>query len=162
MTAERAARRYSLVDLEVTGHQSFGVLFRTADGESGFVDLADISDVPIGRDEWPAVGYRGTGVVLGTTRAGKLRASLRPADVGLARDVDDPDGALDSWFRVRDRGFADESERDAFFAAPETVAVLRWALSQREPSPDRDRALDVVVDAPERLRAALRHAPSGN
>jgi len=162
MTAEQAARRYSLVDLEVTGHQPYGVLFRTAEGESGFVDMADISDVPITRGDWPPVGYRGTGVVLGVTRTGKLRVSLRPAYVGLVRNVGDPDSAFEMWFQVRDRGFADDSERDAFFAAPEAIAVLRWALNQREPSPDRDRALEVVLDAPERLRAELGHAPSGS
>lgn len=155
MTAEQAGRRYSLVDLEVTGHQSFGVLFRTANGESGFVDSADISDAPIARDDWPAVGSRGTGVLLGATRAGKLRVSLRPADVGLAKVVDDADSSLKTWFQVRDHGFADESERAAFFAAPDTVATLRWALSQRESSPDRERAIEIVADAPEPVRAEL-------
>jgi len=154
MTAEQA-NRYSLVDLEVTGHQSYGVLFRTTAGAVGFVDKADISDAPIAPQDWPAVGYRGTGVVLGVTRTGKLRASLRPSDVRLVRSVDDAESALNAWAKIRDRGFADSSERDGFFAAPEAVAILRWALCRREFSPDRGWALDLLSEAPEQLRSEL-------
>jgi hypothetical protein len=154
MTAEQAGR-YSLVDLEVTGHQPYGVLVRTADGTAGFVDSADISDVPIARADWPAIGYRAAGVVLGVTRAGKLRASLRPADVELVKGVGDAQTAFTEWARVRDQGFADDAERNAFFAARETTAILRWALSQHESSPDRGRAVEILSDAPESLRAEL-------
>ena len=161
MTAGQA-HRYSLVDLEVTGHQPYGVLFRTAAGTPGFVDKADISDAPIAPEVWPAIGYRGTGVVLGVTRTGKLRASLRPADVGLVRSVDDAESALNAWAKIRDRGFADASEREKFFAAPEAVAILKWALCQREFSPDRGRALDVLSEAPAQLRAELGDRPSCN
>jgi predicted RNA-binding protein with RPS1 domain len=154
MTPDQADR-YSLVELEVTGHQPFGVLVKTDDGARGFVDQADISDVPIGRDDWPAVGHRATGVVLGVTRQGKLRASLRPADVGLVKGVDDAQSAFTEWARIRDQGFADDAEKNDFFTAPETPAILRWALSQHELSSDRDRAEEIVSEAPERLRAEL-------
>lgn len=135
------ADRYSLVGLEVTGHQPYGVLVRTDAGISGFVDRADISDVPIPPEDWPAIGSRAPGVVLGVTRQGKLRASLRPADVSLVEGVDDPRCAFAAWAK---RGFADDAEKDAFFAAPGTPAILRWALCQHEPSSDRGRALEVV------------------
>jgi hypothetical protein len=154
MTAEQAGR-YSLVDLEVTGHQPYGVLVRTADGAPGFVDSADISDVPIAREDWPAIGHRAAGVVLGVTRAGKLRASLRPADVGLVQGVDDAQSAFTEWARVRDQGFADEADKNDFFAARETPAILRWALSQHESSPNRRRASEILADAPGSLRAEL-------
>jgi hypothetical protein len=159
MTPEQA-HRYSLVDLEVTGHQPYGVLFRTAAGAPGFVDRADISDVPIAPEDWPAIGHRGTGVVLGVTRSGKLRASLRRADVGLVGSVDDAESALNVWARIRDRGFTDAADRDGFFAAPAAIAILRWALCQRELSPDRGRALDILSEAPEQLRADLGDTPS--
>jgi hypothetical protein len=147
--------RYSLVDLEVTGHQPYGVLVRTADGTSGFVDSADISDVPISRADWPPIGYRAAGVVLGVTRAGRLRGSLRPADVELVESVDDPQSVFAEWGRIRDRGFADDAEKNDFFAAGETPAILRWALSQHETSLDRGRAVEILSDAPEPLRVEL-------
>jgi len=159
MTAEQA-HRYSLVDLEVTGHQPYGVLFRTSAGTPGFVDKADIADSAITREDWPSVGQRRTGVVLGLTRSGKLRASMRPADIGLVRSVDDAERTLIEWARIRDQGFADSSERDAFFASPEAAAILKWALCQREFSTDRDRALEILSEAPERLRIEVGDRPS--
>ena len=133
--------QYSLVDLEITGHQRDGLVVRTADGADGFVDRADISDTPIPRADWPAIGSTAAGVVLGVTRAGKLRVSLRPGEVGLVTaalelvtGVDHTREAVTAWARVRDHDFADDAARNEFLAASRAAASLREALRQRGPS----------------------------
>lgn len=151
--------RYALVEFEVEGHKPYGLVFRTTGGASGFVDKADISDSPISPEDWPLIGRRLTGVVLGTTRSGQIRATTRASDIALAAGVNDPERALIEWARIRDKGFVDSSDRDVFFASPEAAFVLNWALRQRDFTTDRERATEVLSDAPERLRAAVRGMP---
>jgi predicted RNA-binding protein with RPS1 domain len=147
--------RYALVECEVTAHQPYGVVFEVGGGLRGFVDKADIADAPVMQAEWPSVGRHMTCVVLGRSRDGRIRASMRPSDVQLARSVTDPDRSLRDWIRIRDEGFADISERDAFLASPETSPLLRWALGQRAGSRDRARAMEIVSDTPENLKRWL-------
>jgi len=151
MSAEQF-QRYSLVDCEITTHQPYGVVFRAPDGTLGFVDRADISDSPITPEQWPPVGQRLTGVVLGSTRGEKLRVSLRPSDVAFVGSVDDPARAFAEWTRIREEGFRGPKERDAFFSSPEAPPVLKWALRQRSASADRGRVIEVLSQAPEHLQ----------
>ncbi|HEX5492980.1 MAG TPA: hypothetical protein VFX70_00215 [Mycobacteriales bacterium] len=148
-------RRYDLVDCEIIGHHSYGILLRTSEGLTGFADLSDIFDAPTSRDEWPPIGTRMTGVVLGENRSGRVRVSTRTLDVALAREVADPEQALSEWIRMRDTGFRDPSGMDSFLGSVNAAAVLRWATRQRESSPDRARGLEVLASAPEWLRSAV-------
>ena len=127
--------RYTLVDGEVTGRQDYGLIVRAADNRPGFVDSADIADEPVPQEEWPSTGTRLRGVVLGVTRDGRLRLSLRPRDVTLVESVPDPAGALRTWHALR-RGDPDTVR--AFQGSVEARALLRWALAHPAGSPDRE------------------------
>lgn len=148
-------RRYSLIDAEITGHRTYGVSFRTERGESGFVDKADVSDVPTSPADWPLVGQVVTCVVLGIARDGRVRASARQSDVALARSVNDPDGALRRWIAIRDEGFANPEERAAFLASVESVPLLQWARRQRIGSADRIHAEELIADVSDEVRRRL-------
>ncbi|WP_432831380.1 hypothetical protein [Dactylosporangium sp. CA-092794] len=73
----------------------------------------------------------------------------------LVRSVSDTGRALRDWLRIRDHGFAGGSDRDAFFSSLEARPILRWALQQRRASMDRDRALEILADAPDALKAEV-------
>jgi hypothetical protein len=143
--------RYDLIECEVVGHQHYGVLFRTVAGRPGYIDLADVYDEPWRRD-WPPVGALLKCVVLGLTSDGRIRAASCESLVGLVEEVPDPGQALSEWVGVRDVLASSPEERDAFFASRDAAAVLRWAKRQREISPDRHRALEILEMAPDSLR----------
>jgi hypothetical protein len=147
--------RYALVECEVTAHQSYGLVFQVRNGLRGFVDKAEIADAPVTQAEWPSVGRHMACVVLGRSRDGRIRASMRSSDVQLARSVADPDRLLRDWIRIRDEGFIDVSERDTFFASSDAYPLLQWALGQRPGSRDRTRAMEIVSDAPGNLKRQL-------
>lgn len=147
--------RFTLIDCDVTGHQHYGVLFRTAEGRPGFIDSLEISDQETDPSEWPSVGERITCVVLGETRDGRLRASARASDVDLVRAEPDARQALSEWQRIRDAGFVDSSESDAYVASARGKAILRWAIRRRQSSKDYARAREILASAPATLRDEL-------
>jgi predicted RNA-binding protein with RPS1 domain len=144
--------RFALVDCDVTGHQHYGILFHTTDGRRGFIDSSDISDESADPREWPSIGERITCVVLGETRDGRLRASARASDVALVRAEPDARRALSEWLRIRDAGFADASEMDAYLASARGKAILKWAIRRRRSSTDYARAREILASAPATLR----------
>jgi hypothetical protein len=148
-------RRFTLIDCDVTGHQRYGLLFRARDGRPGFIDSLEISDRPTDPREWPSVGERIICVVLGETRDGRLRASARGSDIVLVRAEPDAEHALSEWQRIRDVGFADPTERDAYVASSRGKAILRWAIRRRQSSNDHARASEILASAPATLRDEL-------
>jgi hypothetical protein len=143
--------KYALVQCQVLDHQPYGLLIQAGAGSRGFVDRADIADGVVAPEDWPRVGESMTCVVLGYARDGRVRASSRPRDVALVRDSREPGGAISAWIRVRDHGFSDPSDKEVFFASPDAVPTLRWALRHRVGSLDQNRALEVLADAPEEI-----------
>lgn len=139
-------RRFDLMDCEVTGHQHYGLVIRAQGGQRGFIDSADISDsLRHGRSDWPPVGTRLTCVFLGMTKDGRIRASARTSDIELVHEEANPQQALSEWSRIRDVGFADPSERDAYAASARGKAILRWALRRKASSSDYVRAKEIIA-----------------
>ena len=151
-----ALRRYSVIECRITDHQPYGLVFETGDGTHGFVDRADISDVPVSELDWPPVGQHVTCVVLGSTRDGRVRASARPRYVALIQGAADPQRVLSDWIRIRDNGFRDASERETFFRSPDAVLVLQWALVDRGNPASKSRALELLAEGPAQLRSAVQ------
>jgi hypothetical protein len=153
---ERLLRRYDVVVCGVSGHQPYGLVIQVGDGPRGYIDSADIADEPVSADRWPAVGEALPCVVLGYTRDGGVRACSSPSYVAFIEGVSDPHRAISTWTRVRDGGFNDPDDRAEFFASPDTVPILRWALRPRADSLDRTRASEILGGAPEELARAVR------
>jgi hypothetical protein len=157
MTNSEEVRRFDLVDCEVTGHQHYGLLFRTSSDRPGFIDSADIFDPSAhGHSDWPPVGARLTCVVLGVTRDGRIRASVRASDMELVREEADLQQALSEWRRIRDAGFADTSEQNTYLASARGKAILRWALRRNISSSDHNRAVEIIASAPESVRNEIQ------
>src|SRR4051794_13327226 len=109
---EHQLPKYSIVSCAITGHQKFGPTIQTCDGESGYVDHADIADIPGPDTRWPAIGSRVRGVVLGYRRDGRMMVSLRPRDMLLVQSVPDPDQALQRWAALGKSGSTDNAVRE--------------------------------------------------
>ncbi|GHJ13365.1 hypothetical protein TPA0908_13600 [Micromonospora sp. AKA38] len=144
--------RYALVQCEVTGHASYGLVLQVSGGVRGFVDKVDIADEAVAFEDWPHVGESLTCVVLGYSRDGRIRASARPRDIALVAAVSDPESALMAWVRIRDQGFADSRDRARFIESADAIPVIRWALRHRIGTADWNRASEILSDAPDRLK----------
>jgi len=146
--------RYSLVESTVRGHAGYGLVVRSVDGEDGFVDSGHIANGPLATEDWPAVGQRIWGVVLGYARDGRLRLSTAPNDVALARSTDLAVAML-AWRDLRE---ADErylaTARD-FLQRPDATAVLRWAVTGPYRAEGRAAAVRLLATSSVETRSAL-------
>ena len=77
---EGGPERGSEVDFQVIGAQHYGVLVVTDSGDRGWIESEYLSASPITPQEWPPVGTRLRGLVLGVTPDGRVRICLRPVD----------------------------------------------------------------------------------
>jgi len=77
---EHRPRRGDEIEFEVAGAQHYGVLIRTNSGAPGWIEADHLSDSVVRREAWPPAGTRLRGLVLGVTRDGRIRVSLRPVD----------------------------------------------------------------------------------
>jgi len=68
------------VEFVVTGAQHYGVLIETAAGEKGWVEEEYLSAIKLARDQWPQVGERLRGLVLGYANDGRIRVCMREVD----------------------------------------------------------------------------------
>ncbi|NNH72613.1 hypothetical protein HLB23_22580 [Nocardia uniformis] len=93
--------RYAIAECVVTGYAPWGILVTTDAGRHGWVAAEYLADGTIRRDEWPAVGTRLTGVVLGYTHAGRIRLATIPSYVAALRDSTDPAAAARLWAAER-------------------------------------------------------------
>jgi hypothetical protein len=144
-------RPYALIECRVVSHQRYGLVIRTAGGTRGYIDRGDIADGPIRADRWPTVGENLTCVVVAHRRDGRFQGSSRRRDIAFVGAVDDPRAALAAWGSIRDDESAGPPEKARFFALPEAVPLLRWALRHATGSPDRRRASEILADAPAEL-----------
>ncbi|MEV6299128.1 hypothetical protein AB0M02_06960 [Actinoplanes sp. NPDC051861] len=133
------------------------MLLHLEGGEEGFVDSSDVSDRPVRPDEWPMVGARVTAVVLGSTRLGRWRLSLRAGDVGVVTALEDPEAGFGYWNALKASGAGDAAARDAFFSFEGADPLLGWALTRPPHSPDRRFAEELLARAPGVIKD--RYAP---
>lgn len=68
------------VEFVVTGAQHYGVLIETRAGEKGWVEEEYLSATKLARGDWPQVGERLRGLVLGYTDDGRIRVCMREVD----------------------------------------------------------------------------------
>jgi hypothetical protein len=68
------------IDVVVTGAQHYGVLVATYEGEKGWIESEYLSDRPLEPKDWPPLGTRLRGLVLGHTSDGRIRVCLREVD----------------------------------------------------------------------------------
>jgi predicted RNA-binding protein with RPS1 domain len=68
------------VEFIVTGAQHYGVLIETIFGEKGWVEGEYLSATELAQEDWPQVGERLRGVVLGYANDGRIRVSMREVD----------------------------------------------------------------------------------
>ncbi len=90
----------------MTGYTHYGVLIATDAGERGWIESDYVADGPIRREEWPEVGARVVGVVLGYAQAtahmpARIRLATIPSYVAAIRGSDDPKAAASAWSAER-------------------------------------------------------------
>ncbi|HYS40734.1 MAG TPA: hypothetical protein VEO01_34400 [Pseudonocardiaceae bacterium] len=144
--------KYAVVDCTVVGHQAYGLVVQDDHGRRGFVDSLDIDDEIVAEHRWPPIGEPIRCVLLGHTRDGRLRLSLRPSDVALVTAVDNAAAALAEWARIRDLENPGVELRQSFYRSGRAADILRWALRRLPNSVDSMRAHQLLLDAPESLR----------
>lgn len=73
-------QRGDVVAFEVTGAAHYGILVVTEHGEPGWIEGPLISEQRLTPDQWPPVGTRLRGLVLGPGSLNRVRLCLRPVD----------------------------------------------------------------------------------
>lgn len=146
--------RYAIVRAVVVSHQPYGLIIRLASGKRGFVDSDYVAMPYVPPDRWPAIGQEVVGVVLGVTDDQRVRLSLRPHEVELARSVVDVREALGTWGRISS-GEVDDDERLQLIRTRDGLSVLRWALGEHEDSATFQDAIRVLSVAPADVIADL-------
>lgn len=136
----------------MTGYAHYGILIATDAGERGWIEGSYVADGPIRREEWPEVGARIVGVVLGYTSSGRIRLATTPSYVAAIRGSEDPDAAASAWWVMIDvdgHGIVaiDEDDKDAMYSASH---VLTSTSSARD-RPGIDRGVRVLVEVQRRL-----------
>ena len=152
---EHRLQRYSTVSGVVAGHKQYGLLLRLENGAEGFVDSSDIADRPTHSDAWPPVGATVNAVVLGPTRMGRWRLSLRAGDREVVTALEDPEVEFGYWDSVKEVGPGDQAARDAFLSSLGAVPLLRWALARPRHSLDRRLAEELLAAAPPVIKERL-------
>lgn len=154
--SEDALPRYAIASLVVVGHRRYGLRVEVVDSDrEGFVDSANIADPPLRHEDWPCVGARMRGVVLGRTRAGQLRLTTRRRDVAFVESVSDPAGAFLEWRAVHAAGSSNVDARSEFFRSANASALLEWALKNSPYSENRKLAIELLSVAPDELRTQV-------
>lgn len=138
--------RYAIIEVEVVGHQSFGVVVRDGSGRKGSIDRYELFDSQSAEDVWPPVGAWIRAVVLGYYRDGRVRLSSRPRDLLLTESVDDPAVSLDRW-KMLDH--VDGVAKREFYGLREARPLLAWALAHAPGSDEYEKALRVISSGPE-------------
>lgn len=154
IVTNRMLSKYSIVDCEVVSHRDFGLIVRSMEGGSGYIDVMDISDERLAPDRWPLPGQLISCVVLGYTRDGRMRLTARGGDIALVRNVADVASAIAEWETVRDASSSATGVGD-FFQSGNAIALLRWALLRPRSSMDWKRASTLLRSAPEWIRRAV-------
>lgn len=72
--------RGAVVQFTVSGHQHYGVLVTTDEGERGWIEAEYLSKDQLSQAQWPAIGTRLRGLVLGYTADGRVRVCMREVD----------------------------------------------------------------------------------
>ena len=155
---ERRLRRYSTVLGVVAAHKDYGLLLRLENDDEGFVDSSDVADAPVRPQDWPPVGTRLTAVVLGPTRMGRWRLSLRDGDVEVVTALEDPEAEFGRWNALK----RDGQGSDPFFSAPGDVPLFRWALARPQYSSERKLAEELITAAPESIKDQLSSPDRGD
>ncbi len=68
------------IQVMVTGAQPYGLLIEANEGEKGWIETEYLSDTKLEPRDWPPVGTRLRGLVLGYTRDGRIRVCMREVD----------------------------------------------------------------------------------
>lgn len=144
--------RYSLVDCVVSAHRPYGLIVAVARRYRGFVDLDHISHVPIAADDWPAVGSKQRGLVLGETNDGRLRLDLRKDDLHLAEHAVDFTHVMARWAEIRQGAPGDAQTRHRFFESPDAARLLAWLASGRSRGAPMALIWDLVGGSSEVIR----------
>jgi hypothetical protein len=137
----------------VTNQPFYGVVVETDAGSPGYIDSEFIADVPLGRDEWPAVGARLRAMVLAGTR--RLALSARESDLVLVDSVHDICTVVREWQAVK-VGIESPAVRERFYRSAAALPMLRWANSRLPGTANRELAQELLCHAPAALRAELR------
>ncbi|MFJ8913660.1 hypothetical protein [Amycolatopsis sp. NPDC102389] len=148
-------RRYVTVAGVVSSHKFYGLLLRLENGDEGHVDSSDVADHPVSPADWPPVGKSVKGVLLGPTRMGRVRLSLRDSDVALVEELRDPEADIEQWAALKEVGAGNVNARDAFFASSGAVPFLRWALVRPSYSSDKKLAEELLIMAPRGIKSRL-------
>lgn len=82
------------VGFQVTGAQHYGVLIETEAGERGWIEEEYLSRTKLTREDWPPVGTRLRGLVLGYTADDRIRVCLREVDGQPSPDSWPPLGSI--------------------------------------------------------------------
>ncbi|WP_188284847.1 hypothetical protein [Streptomyces sp. CBMA29] len=141
--------KYAVVSAVTGLRRPYGQSLRLEDGTTGFVDSADLTDTaePLILPE----GAEVVGVVLGYTNNGRVRLTLRPRDVALARATEDTAAATSLWVRVAS-STGDGRVKTEFFASPSAAPLLVWGLTAHPGSADHHTARRLLEAAPPDLR----------
>jgi predicted RNA-binding protein with RPS1 domain len=83
-----------MVSCVVIGHKQYGLLMRLENGDEGLVDSSDIADHPVSPAGWPPIGTNVRAVVLGPTRMGRWRLTIRDGDVRVVTALENPEAEL--------------------------------------------------------------------
>jgi predicted RNA-binding protein with RPS1 domain len=147
--------KYTVIECTVIGHRSYGLIVRLDSGESGFVDRSYIADTVLSIDEWPRVNTRIRGILLGYTRDGRVRVSARRRDRVLIESLNNPESALHEWQMIESSTVDDTERRREFYRSPNAHALLKWALANPSNSVARQRAVELIAEAPSDLKRDL-------
>lgn len=146
--------KYTTLYCTVTSQQDYGVVVETDAGPRGYIDSEFIADVPLSRDEWPAVGTRLRVMVLaGTGDSRRLALSARESDLVLVDSVVDPHAVTREWRAVEEAGTESAAARERFYRSKAALPMLRWANSRLPGTADRELARELLARAPVALRA---------
>lgn len=152
---EYQLRKYAMVTGIIAEHKAYGLLLVLENGDEGFADSSDVADIPVSADDWPPVGESVRAVVLGPTRIGRVRLSLRRSDVEVVAALNDPEVEFRNWEALMADRSGNAIARDAFFASFSAVPLLRWALARPQYSADRKLAEELLVAAPRTVKEQL-------
>jgi predicted RNA-binding protein with RPS1 domain len=155
MTSDDQFPKYAIVTCMVTSRPDFGIFVEEIGSrQAGFVDTTDMADSVDQFSGPPETGDNIRAVVLGRTRDGRLRLSMRPRDLKLVAALHDPEAAFLEWRNI-ERNLEDRWIKEKFYGSPNAVALLDWALSHPTHSSAHKQATNLLSGAPAALHARL-------
>lgn len=156
MTEGRLAKLALVTGTVVRHWEHRGLVVRLTDSDQqGFVDSVDLHDIPGQCEAWPPVGAQVRALVLGYTRVGQLRLTMRPRDIALNDWTSDALRALDIWKVISVAGPDDAKAVAEFYRSPDAEPLLRWAMRYPPHAAAHRLATKLFEGAPIAIKEAL-------